>query len=546
MTWATTADKSFLNNSEATIVMSETPQTLDTQTQPQMAASLRLSEAKLAGILASAMDAIITIDENQQVVLFNAAAEKMFRCPAAEALGENLDRFIPERFRASHREHVQVFGETKTTQRSMGKLRQLYGLRSDGEEFPLEATISQIEADGHKLFTVIIRDISEKKRLESQFLRAQRMESIGTLAGGIAHDLNNVLSPILTAVELLQMRFTDESSQRLLNILRTNAIRGSEMIRQVLSFARGVEGEYITLQPTHLIKEIIKILTDTLPKNIEIEQAIASDLWNVRGDATQLHQVLMNLCVNARDAMPVGGRLRIEAENIEIDEHYARMNVEAKSGKYVRIMVVDTGVGITDQNLSKIFDPFFTTKEQGQGTGLGLSTVAGIVRSHNGFVNVYSEEGRGSQFKVYLPASDGTHASQTQSIRTDLPTGNGELILVIDDELAICDIAKETLQAFGYRVITANDGAEAIALFAERKDEIRCVITDMVMPYMDGPATIRALHKLDPAVKIIATSGLKANGKTAEAAQLGIKTFLQKPYTAEMLLKTLASVLRSE
>ena len=526
--------------------MKETTPSIEQQSQPQMAASLRLSEAKLAGILASAMDAIITVDEDQRIVLFNSAAEKMFRCPAAEALGKNLDRFIPERFRASHREHVQVFGETKTTQRSMGKLRQLYGLRSDGEEFPLEATISQIEADGHKLFTVIIRDISEKKRLESQFLRAQRMESIGTLAGGIAHDLNNVLSPILTAVELLQMRFTDESSQRLLNILRTNAIRGSEMIRQVLSFARGVEGEYITLQPTHLIKEIIKILTDTLPKNIEIEQAIASDLWNVRGDATQLHQVLMNLCVNARDAMPVGGRLRIEAENIEIDEHYARMNVEAKSGKYVRIMVVDTGVGITDQNLSKIFDPFFTTKEQGQGTGLGLSTVAGIVRSHNGFVNVYSEEGRGSQFKVYLPASDGTHASQTQSIRTDLPTGNGELILVIDDELAICDIATETLQAFGYRVITANDGAEAIALFAERKDEIRCVITDMVMPYMDGPATIRALHKLDPAVKIIATSGLKANGKTAEAAQLGIKTFLQKPYTAEMLLKTLASVLRSE
>ncbi|MBS1791672.1 MAG: response regulator [Acidobacteria bacterium] len=526
--------------------MSEIPQTLDTQTQPQMAASLRLSEAKLAGILASAMDAIITVDEDQRIVLFNSAAEKMFRCPATEALGMNLDRFIPERFRHAHRDHVRVFGETKTTQRSMGKLRQLYGLRSDGEEFPLEATISQIEADGNKLFTVIIRDISEKKRLESQFLRAQRMESIGTLAGGIAHDLNNVLSPILTAVELLQMRFTDESSQRLLNILRTNAIRGSEMIRQVLSFARGVEGEYIPLQPTHLIKEIIKILTDTLPKNIEIEQAIASDLWNVRGDATQLHQVLMNLCVNARDAMPVGGRLRIEADNIEIDEHYARMNVEAKSGKYVRIMVVDTGVGITDQNLSKIFDPFFTTKEQGQGTGLGLSTVAGIVRSHNGFVNVYSEEGRGSQFKVYLPASDGTQASQTQSIRTDLPTGNGELVLVIDDELAICDIAKETLQAFGYRVITANDGAEAIALFAERKEEVRCVITDMVMPYMDGPATIRALHKLDPTVKIIATSGLKTNGKTAEAAQLGIKTFIQKPYTAEMLLKTLASVLRSE
>src|SRR5262245_36461133 len=187
------------------------------------------------------------------------------------------------------------------------------------------------------------------------------------------------------------MRLNDESSQRLLNILYTNAVRGSEMIKQVLSFARGVEGEYIPLQPTHLIKEIIKILADTLPKNIEITFSIGSELWNVSGDATQLHQVLMNLCVNARDAMPSGGRLRIEAENVEIDEHYARMNVEAKPGKYVYIAVVDTGVGIPDQNLTKIFDPFFTTKEQGQGTGLGLSTVAGIVRSHGGFISVYSE-----------------------------------------------------------------------------------------------------------------------------------------------------------
>lgn len=526
--------------------MSKTPSATEQSNQPQIAASLRLSEAKLAGILASAMDAIITVDENQKIVLFNAAAEKMFRSQAVDVMGQALDRFVPERFRASHENHVRVFGETKTSQRSMGKLRALYGVRSDGEEFPIEATISQIEEDGHKLFTVIIRDISEKKRLEAQFLRAQRMESIGTLAGGIAHDLNNVLSPILTAVELLQMRFTDESSQRLLNILRTNAIRGSEMIRQVLSFARGVEGEYITLQPISLIKEIIKILTDTLPKNIEIEQAIDMNLWNVRGDATQLHQVLMNLCVNARDAMPQGGKLRIEAENIEIDEHYARMNVEAKSGRFVRITVIDNGVGISDQNLSKIFDPFFTTKEQGQGTGLGLSTVAGIVRSHNGFVNVYSEEGKGAQFKIYLPASEATQAKQAQNVRSDLPMGNSELILIVDDEGAIREIAKETLQAFGYRAVTASDGAEAVAMFAARKDEIRCVITDMLMPYMDGPATIRALHKLDPEVKIIATSGLKTNGKTAEAAQLGVNTFLQKPYTAEKLLKTLAMVLRGE
>src|SRR5262245_8929761 len=514
------------------------------QNNRQIAASLRLSEAKLAGILASAMDAIITVDESQEIVLFNAAAERMFRCSAKDALGESLDRFIPDRFRQAHREHIRVFGETNVTQRTMGKMRPLFGLRSDGEEFPIEASISQISADDHKLFTAIVRDISEKRRLEAQFLRAQRMESIGTLAGGIAHDMNNVLSPILTAVELLQIRFDDESSRRLLNILHTNAVRGSEMVKQVLAFARGVEGEYITLQPTHLIKEIIKILSDTLPKNIEITFSIAPDLWHVSGDATQLHQVLMNLCVNARDAMPHGGKLRIEAENVEIDQHYARMNVESKTGKFVSVTVVDTGIGIAEKNLTKIFDPFFTTKEQGHGTGLGLSTVAGIVRSHGGFVNVYSEVGKGAQFKVYLPAIESARAAPAKPARDELPFGNGELVLVIDDENAIREVASETLNAFGYRAIVANDGAEAIAVFAAHRTEVQVVITDMMMPYMDGPATIRALRRLDPKVKVIATSGLKADEKMMEATQLGVKTFLPKPYTAEKLLKTLAETLK--
>ncbi len=521
-------------------------QVADDKHESRIAASLRLSEAKLAGILASAMDAIVTVDEDQNIVLFNAAAERMFRCSAAQALGQNLDRFIPERFRAAHREHIRVFGETNVTQRTMGKTRALFGLRFDGEEFPIEASISQIDDEGHKLFTAIIRDIGEKKRLESQFLRAQRMESIGTLAGGIAHDLNNVLSPILTAVELLQMRLADESSQRLLSILHTNAVRGSEMIKQVLSFARGVEGEHIPLQPTHLIKEIIKILADTMPKSIEITFSIEPELWSVSGDATQLHQVLMNLCVNARDAMRQGGKLRIEAENVEIDEHYAHMNVEAKSGNYVSIGVIDTGHGIPEQNLTKIFDPFFTTKEHGQGTGLGLSTVAGIVRSHGGFINVYSEIGRGARFKVYLPAIASAHVSSAKTSQRYLPMGAGELLLVIDDENAIREVARETLTAFGYRVIVASDGAEAMAVFAAHKNEVNLVMTDMMMPYMDGPATIRALRRLDPNVKIIATSGLKADDKIAEVAQLGVKIFLPKPYTAEKLLKTVAEALKEE
>ncbi|MDX2030186.1 MAG: ATP-binding protein [Blastocatellia bacterium] len=510
----------------------------------QIAASLRMTEARLAGILESAMDAIITVDEDHRVVLFNKAAEKMFHCSAGDAIGSSLDRFIPARFREPHRRHIETFSETQVTQRTMGRLRPLAGLRVDGEEFPIEASISQVEADGHKLYTAIIRDISEKKRLESQFLRAQRMESIGTLAGGIAHDLNNVLSPILTAIELLQMRFTDESSLRLLNILHTNAVRGSDMVKQVLSFARGVEGEYALLQPRHLIKEIVKILADTLPKDISISYQLGPELWNVFGDATQLHQVLMNLCVNARDAMPQGGTLRIEADNIEIDEHYARMNVEARSGSYICITVTDNGFGIPEKNLSKIFDPFFTTKEHGKGTGLGLSTVAGIVRSHGGFVNVYSEQQKGAQFKVYLPASESPQVDAAVTTRPDLPRGNSEMILVVDDENSIREIARETLRAFGYRVLTANDGTEALALFAQHRDEIRVVVTDMMMPYMDGPATIRALRKLDPRVRILATSGLKAADKEAEVAQLGVAVFLQKPYTAETLLKTIARALK--
>jgi two-component system, cell cycle sensor histidine kinase and response regulator CckA len=520
------------------------PSAQEDQIDSKTSSSLRLSEARLAGILASAMDAIITVDEQQRILLFNAAAEKMFDCSASDAIGQPLDRFVPARYREAHREHVHNFGETQVTQRAMGKLRQLSGLRTDGEEFPIEASISQVNAEGQKLLTVIIRDITEKKRLEAQFLRAQRLESIGTLAGGIAHDLNNVLSPILTAIELLQMRIPDESSQRLLNILHTNAVRGGEMVKQVLSFARGVEGDYIPLQPSHLIKEIVKILTDTLPKNIAITFSISPGLWNVAGDATQLHQVLMNLCVNARDAMLEGGELRIEAENLDIDEHYARMNVEAKPGRFVCITVVDNGTGITQQNLSKIFDPFFTTKEQGQGTGLGLSTVATIVRSHRGFLNVYSELNRGSQFKIFLPAVESAQSASPQTTRPDLPVGNGELILVVDDELSVREIAKEALITFGYQVLTAGDGAEAVALFAQNMNDVSCVITDMMMPFMDGPTTIRALRKLKPSLKIIAASGLKANGKAAEAEHLGVTSFLQKPYTAETLLKTLAQELK--
>ena len=624
--------------------------------------SLPESQRALSSIVDSAMDAIITVDSEQRVLLFNRAAEEMFYCQAADALGQSLDRFLPERFRKTHKAHIVSFGKTGVATRAMGATRAVSGVRSDGEEFPIEASISQIELDGQKLFTVIMRDITrrkqieselkqqaelldllpvlvrdlddritlwtsgaqklygftpdeavgkvshdllstrfpeslnalkekldsvgtwegelihrardgseiivashqtvqrnhegsriaileidtdltEQRRIETQLLRAQRLESIGTLAAGIAHDLNNVLSPISMGLQILRLKHPDRESQAWLQTLEESAERGASMVKQVLSFARGTEGQRLELQPRHLLKDVIKILKETLPKSIDVEFNLPADLWTVRADPTQLNQVMMNLCVNARDAMPNGGLITIRAENNSIDENYARMNVEARPGDFVRITVSDNGTGMSPEVLARIFEPFFTTKDITNGTGLGLSTVQNIVKSHHGFLNVYSEKGRGTEMAIYLPALG---IAQTQELRdavTQLPTGHGELVLVVDDEEAIRQIAKGTLETYGYRVLLAADGTEAVALYAAHQHEILVVLTDMMMPFMDGVATIRALRKLAPNVKIILASGFANDAKIAEAARAGVQMFLPKPYTAERLLKGLAEVL---
>jgi CheY-like chemotaxis protein len=258
-----------------------------------------------------------------------------------------------------------------------------------------------------------------------------------------------------------------------------------------------------------------------------------------------MHQVLMNLCVNARDAMPDGGSISIKAENTFLDENYARMHIEAKAGRFVVVKVSDTGPGMSQEIQSRIFEPFFTTKDMSKGTGLGLSTALTIVKSHGGFINVYSELHKGSQFALYLPALDAPGKIEAGALQTNLPLGNGELILVVDDEESIRVITQGTLETFGYEVVTASDGTEALALYADRKNEIAVVLTDMVMPFMDGPATIRALKRMNPKVRIIAASGFATSQHTADASLEGVSVFLNKPYTAERLLKALARVLKS-
>ena len=337
-------------------------------------------------------------------------------------------------------------------------------------------------------------DLTERKKLEAQYLRAQRMESIGTLAGGVAHDLNNVLSPIMMAIDLLKLDASGNPKRlQLLDTIRASARRGADLVRQVLSFARGLEGERIAVDLHHLVDDLRGIITETFPRKITIETEIPSNLWPIIGDATQIHQVLLNLAVNARDAMPEGGTLTFAADNLEVDAQYAGTGQEVRPGPYVMIAVTDTGTGMPPEVRDRIFEPFFTTKEIGKGTGLGLSTVHAITKSHGGFLTVDSEMGHGTTFKVFLPADRELARIAAENAPVDVPRGRGELVLVVDDEESIRSITQQTLEAFGYRVLTASDGAEAVAVFAQHTGETALVLIDMAMPVLDGPTAIHAL-----------------------------------------------------
>ena len=388
-------------------------------------------------------------------------------------------------------------------------------------------------------------DITEKKRLEAQYLRAQRMESIGMLSGGIAHDLNNVLAPIVMGAQLLRLRHTDAESTKLLGTIERSAQRGAELVRQVLTFGRGIEGQHVLVHPKALVRDVEKLLVDTVGKSIEIVTRLEPDLWPVPGDPTQLHQVLMNLCINARDAMPHGGQLTLTACNVRIDEQYAAMSPELRPGLFVLFEVQDTGSGIAPEIQNRIFEPFFTTKKPGKGTGLGLSTARTIVKNHDGFISFHSGPGRGTTFRIHLPASTAAVATSVAAAPAPPPRGNGETVLVVDDEASILSISRHALEMFGYQVLTAANGAEALALFAQKRRKIAVVLTDMAMPVLDGAALIYALRKIDPAVKIIAASGLKSNIQSMEPFGLGAASFLAKPFTAETMLWAIHEVLAS-
>jgi PAS domain S-box-containing protein len=492
-----------------------------------------------ASLLDKAQDAILVADLNHQILYWNKSAERLYGWSAADAFGRHISDVLSGGERKQLEDAQAAFKTSDEWKAELGHVTR------SGEKLIVDSRWTLVRDDKGEpdYYLITNTDITEQKRTEEHLLRAQRMESIGTLAGGIAHDLNNILSPILMAVDMIRLGVSDEDRSRWTAMIKENAERGADLVRQVLTFARGMQGERITLQLKHLVKEAVAVLKQTLPKSIVLKTDISPDLWPISADPTQIHQVLMNICINARDAMPTGGTLSLKAENLAVDENYARMNSEATAGNYVLLTISDTGMGMPPEVVKRIFDPFFTTKDIGKGTGLGLATTMTIVKSHGGFINVYSEPNKGTRFSIYLPSAESGQVRELQKAVDALPRGNGELILIVDDEENIRSITEATLTQFGYKAVTAVDGTDALACYAARRDEIAVVLTDMAMPYMDGTALVRALRKMEPNLKIVAMSGLMNEDQTAGLKTLNVNAYLSKPYTAETLLKTLAEIL---
>jgi PAS domain S-box-containing protein len=487
-----------------------------------------------AALLDIATDAIIVRDLNNRIQFWNQGAESIYGWQAKDAIGKKTTELLY----ADIPPEVEI---ASNTVREQGAWQgELHKLTKTGKEVIVESrwTLVRDEAGNPTSILIVDTDITEKKSLAQQFLRAQRLESLGSLASGIAHDLNNVLTPIVGAAQLLPLTLPnlDARSQRLLNMLVESSKRGSGLVKQILTFARGTDGERTTIQVRHILSEIISVARQTFPKSIEINLNLDSeDLWLVSVDATQIHQVLMSLFVNARDAMPNGGSLMASAENITID---ADLSVQLPVGSYILISVADTGIGMTSKMLARIFDPFFTTKETG--TGLGLSTVQGIIKAHGGSIEVESTVGQGTCFKIYLPAIDRREA-ESLAATEDLHDGQGQLVLVVDDERAIREITKESLETYNYRVILASDGIEAIDIYAQNHRSIAIVLVDMMMPNLDTPSIILALQQINPQVRIVAMSGSYLNLEAIVNRQ-DVSAYLTKPFTTAEMLKTLANI----
>ncbi len=479
---------------------------------------------KLAAFPRVSPNAIFEFSGDGRLTYFNDAAMELTR-----ALGE------------SHPSAILPPNTTEIVCACLVHGESRLGLETTLHEHALSWSFHPVVAGG--VVHCYATDNTEKKKLEMQFLRAQRLESIGTLAGGVAHDLNNILAPILMSVNLLRESLTDPDDRRLLETLHLCAQRGADMVKQILAFTRGRHGGRGVISLSHLVSEWAAVARETFPRSIRIEIEAGREIWNVHADATQIYQLLMNLCVNARDAMPVGGDLAVALRNVTLGEKHRPLHPDARPGQYVRLMVTDTGIGIAPEQLDQIWETNFSVKPPGGGTGLGLASVLSIAKGHGGFVHVDSRIGQGSCFEIFFPAASVPEPGPGLEPEATFSQGRGQTILVVDDERAIQEFTSAIFARHGYRVLTAGDGNEALALFAQQKDQIDLVLTDMMMPCLDGFATIRGLQRIKPGLRVIVTSGLAEN--EAVAGELGRASFLLKPFTTERLLHAVSESLRA-
>lgn len=519
---------------------------LDVTDQRQAETDLRESETRFRQAVENIREVFWMTDPAKQTMLYVSPAYEEIWGRTCRSLYENPRRWL-EAIHPDDRTRVLA---AATEKQARGGYDEIYRIsRPDGTLRWIRDRAYPIRNEAGLVDRIVgtAEDITTRKELETQLMQMQRMESVGRMAGGIAHDLNNILTPILMGAPLLRIALPPAQVENTIAAIETSARRGADLVKQLLIFGRGVEGRRQVVRLKTLVREMEQIMRETFPKNIVIIADLPTDLWPLVGDATQLHQVLLNLCVNARDAMPAGGRLSIMARNLRIDENYAGMSPEAKPGVYVCLTVADTGTGIPPEVRDKIFDPFFTTKELGKGTGLGLSTLLGVVKNHQGFVTVESEVGKGSTFKIHLPAQPEAKDERPAAISAAVPRGNGEMILVVDDEANVREVISRTLEQYGYRVLVATDGGDACAKFALNLGEIRLVLTDLDMPLMGGVAMMQVIRKMSPSIKIIISSGkmsgLADPASAAVMQDLNVSSILVKPYTAEAVLRLVHDVL---
>ncbi|MBP6671663.1 MAG: PAS domain S-box protein [Bacteroidetes bacterium] len=504
--------------------------------------ALRNSEEQLRLIYENIDDMIAVLDLDGNRLQITPSYRTLFG-GAETVIGTDFFREVHPDDRDQAR---KIFSETlRSGASSLGEYRLI---APDKKEHLIESRGSVIRDEHGAVVRIIFvsRDVTEKRRNEKQLLRMQRMDGLGTLAGGIAHDLNNILGPITLSLQMLRKFGTEPQFVRLLDMLEGNANRGAALVKQILTFARGGEGERMMIQIRYPIEELISFARETFPSTISVHESVPKDLWVINADPTQIRQVLLNLIVNARDAMPQGGTLSIAAMNILLDTQYAVMNPAASAGPFLMLSVTDTGAGIPIELQDKIFEPFFTTKAVGTGTGLGLATVLSIVKHHNGFIELISQQGKGTTMKVFIPALMDAEMKERSPDAPRIHAGHGECILLVDDECTMREVSKLSLESNGYSVLLAEDGIEAVSLFARHLGTVDVVITDMTMPNMDGLMLIRTLQKMDPSVPVIGTSGSTDQLKLCEIQQLKLTRFLPKPFTAETLLMAIDTVLTKE